>query len=110
MTKPNASSCVHAAERAASLTERTAQLEATLCDPDADDVERRHAAESLARLAAVAVDERIPPDDDDVSNNVESPELHNAMAAVADLHRRIADRLDPQPAPADERPDDQPTT
>ena len=99
MTKPNASSCATSAERAASLMGRIAQLEATLNDPDADDIELQNTAASLAQLAAVAADERVPSTEDDAPNNVDSAELHNARAAVADLHRRIADQLDPRPMP-----------
>ena len=71
MPQTPASDLAPIAARAASLRERTAQLEAVTADPDADDIERRHAAAALNKVADAALN------------------------ALANLHRRIADRLDP---------------
>ena len=99
MTKLAASAYAPAAERAASLMERTAQLEAVLHNPDAGERERQQAATSLGSVATAVQDEQIPPAHDPADiPNLDGPEqaAHaDARRALANLHRRVADWLDP---------------
>ena len=109
MPQTPASDLAPIAARAASLRERTAQLEAVTADPDAADIERRHAAASLNKVADAAQAVEDPPQAvepgldsptcDDEHGDAERGDVRAAhvaaLNALANLHRRIADRLDP---------------
>ena len=92
MVQPSTSDLVPAAERAASLFKRMAQLEAVLTDHNADDIERRHATASPERLAHAASNVELTSSDDDDMSAAAMTTAKNALAA---LMRRVADYIDP---------------
>ena len=93
MVQPSTSDLVPAAERAASLFKRMAQLEAVLTDHNADDIERRHATASPERLAHAASNVELTSSDDD--DDMSAAAMTTAKNALAALMRRVADYIDP---------------